>query len=142
MKSVAAQIFPRAQAGEPCRLFRSHRDGVADGEQKRDFVYVRDAVAVMLWLFDHPEVSGLYNVGTGRARSFRELAEALYRALGRAPALDYIDMPLELRDRYQYFTEAKMERLAAAGYDRPATPLEDGIGDYVRSYLATADPYR
>jgi ADP-L-glycero-D-manno-heptose 6-epimerase len=142
MKSVAAQIFPRAQAGEPCRLFRSHREGVADGDQKRDFVYVRDAVAIMLWLFDHPEVSGLYNVGTGKARSFRELAEALYRALGRAPALDYIDMPLELRDRYQYFTEAKMERLAAAGYDRPATLLEDGIADYVRSYLAAADPYR
>jgi ADP-L-glycero-D-manno-heptose 6-epimerase len=142
MKSVVAQIFPRAAAGESARLFRSHRAGVPDGGQKRDFVHVRDCVAMMLWLYDHPPVNGLFNIGSGTARSFAELAQAVFRALGRAPAIEYVDTPVEIRDKYQYFTEAKMERLHRAGYDRPMTPLEDGVRDYVVSYLAAADPYR
>jgi ADP-L-glycero-D-manno-heptose 6-epimerase len=142
MRSVVAQLYPRAQKGEAAQLFRSHRPDVPDGGQKRDFVYVRDAAEMMLWLFDHPAVNGLFNIGSGGARSFAELAAAVYAALGREARIDYVDTPAELRDKYQYFTEARMERLRAAGYDRPATPLEEGVRDYVQRYLATADPYR
>ena len=142
MKSVVAQIYPRAAKGEPARLFRSHRADVPDGGQKRDFVYVRDCVDMMLWLYDHPEVSGLFNIGSGTARSFADLATAVFRALGQEPDIDFVDTPPELRDRYQYFTAARMERLRAAGYAAPPTTLEDGVRDYVQRYLAAADPYR
>jgi ADP-L-glycero-D-manno-heptose 6-epimerase len=142
MRSVVAQVQPRASRGEPARLFRSHRDGIADGGQKRDFVYVRDCVDMMLWLHDHAEVSGLFNIGSGAARSFADLAAAVYRALGLEPQIEFVDTPAEIRDRYQYFTEARMARLRAAGYDRPMTTLEEGVRDYVQSYLAAADPYR
>jgi ADP-L-glycero-D-manno-heptose 6-epimerase len=141
-KSVVAQVFPRAQAGEVFKLFRSHRDGIPHGGQKRDFVYVRDVVDEMLWLYDHPAVSGLFNAGTGAARSFHDLAAAVYRAVGREPMIDFIDTPLDIRNKYQYFTEARMERIRAAGFIQPATSLEDGVRDYVQSYLAAADPYR
>jgi ADP-L-glycero-D-manno-heptose 6-epimerase len=120
-KSVVAQIFPRAAAGEACRLFRSHRAGIQDGGQKRDFVYVRDSVAQLLWLYDHPAVSGLFNAGSGAARSFADLAAAVYRALGVAPRIDYVDTPLEIRDKYQYFTAARMERIRAAGFTAAPT---------------------
>jgi ADP-L-glycero-D-manno-heptose 6-epimerase len=142
MRSVVAQIQPRAAKGEPARLFRSHRDGIPDGGQRRDFVYIRDCVDMMLWLYDHPAVNGLFNIGSGAARSFAELAAAVYRALGREPQIEFIDTPAEIREKYQYFTEARMERLRAAGYDRPMTPLEEGVRDYVQRYLATPDPYR
>jgi len=142
MMSVAAQIYPRAAAGEPCRLFRSHRAGIPDGGQRRDFVAVGDCVAMLLFLYDHPTVSGLFNAGTGAARSFADLAAAVYRAVGREPQIEYVDTPPELRGVYQYLTEARMERLRGAGYSRPATPLEDGVRDYVQTYLAAADPYR
>jgi ADP-L-glycero-D-manno-heptose 6-epimerase len=142
MTSVAAQIYPRAAAGEPCRLFRSYRADCADGGQRRDFVSVADCVAMMLFLYDQPEASGLFNAGSGAARSFADLAAAVYRALGQEPRIDYIDMPLELRERYQYRTEAPMDRLRRLGYDRPMTPLEDGVRDYVQNHLAAADPYR
>ncbi len=142
MKSVVAQIHPRAGQGEPARLFRSHRDGVPDGGQKRDFVYVRDCVDMTLWLYDHPGVSGLFNIGSGAARSFADLAASVFRALGREPLVEFVDTPVEIRDRYQYFTEARMERLRAAGYARPTTALEEGVRDYVQTYLAADDPYR
>jgi ADP-L-glycero-D-manno-heptose 6-epimerase len=142
MQSVVAQIYPRAAAGEPCRLFRSHRAGIADGGQKRDFVHVDDCVAMMLFLYARPGVSGLFNIATGAARSFAELASAVYRALGREPQIEFIDTPEAIRDRYQYLTEARMERLRDVGYDRAATPLEDGVRHYVQSYLAAPDPYR
>ena len=142
MKSVVAQIYPRAVTGEPARLFRSHRPDVADGGQKRDFVYVRDCVDMMLWLYDHPAVNGLFNIGSGTARSFADLAAAVFRALGSEPRIDFVDTPVEFRDKYQYFTEARMERLRAAGYARPPTTLEEGVRDYVQTYLAADDPYR
>jgi ADP-L-glycero-D-manno-heptose 6-epimerase len=142
MQSVVAQVYPRAVKGKSARLFRSHRADVPDGGQKRDFVYVRDCVDMLLWLYEHPEVSGLFNIGSGTARSFGDLAAAVFRALGREPRIDFIDTPTEIRDKYQYLTEARMERLRAAGYCKPATSLEDGVGDYVRSYLGVADPYR
>ncbi|HUB94353.1 MAG TPA: ADP-glyceromanno-heptose 6-epimerase [Stellaceae bacterium] len=142
MMSVAAQIFPRALAGEPCRLFRSHHSDYADGGQLRDFVAVEDVVAMMLFAFDREEVNGLFNAGSGTARSFADLAAAVYRAVGRAPLIDYVDTPVELRARYQYRTEARMERLRQAGYNEPTQSLEDGVGAYVRSFLAAPDPYR
>jgi ADP-L-glycero-D-manno-heptose 6-epimerase len=139
--SVVAKAFPRAKAGQAVRLFRSGKPGIADGEQKRDFVYVEDAVDVVLWLIAHPAVSGIYNVGTGKAESFKDLIGALFRALGRAPSIEYVDMPPELANRYQYLTQARMERLTRAGYDRPFTPLEAAVERYVR-YLDRDDPYR
>jgi len=141
MKSVVAQIHPRAAAGEPCRLFRSHRPDYPDGGQLRDFVWVGDCVDVMLWLYDNAGTCGLFNMGTGRARSFADLAAATYRALGREPLIEYVDTPIEIRDNYQYFTEARMERLRAAGYNRPFTSLEDGVTRYVGDFLAAPDPY-
>lgn len=142
MRSVVVQVYEQVAAGEPARLFRSDRPDYADGGQLRDFIWVDDCVDVMLWLFDHPEVSGLFNVGTGTARSFADLAAAVFAALGRPPSIDYVDMPETLRGRYQYFTQARVERLRAAGYDRPFTSLEDGVAHYVRDYLSAADPYR
>ncbi len=141
-RSVAVQNFEQVQAEGKCRLFRSHHPDYPDGGQRRDFVWVDDCVEVMLWLIDNPGVSGLFNLGTGRSRAFAELAGAVFAALGREAQIDYIDTPPEIRDRYQYLTEARMERLRAAGYERPFTPLEDGVGAYVRDYLATDDPYR
>jgi ADP-L-glycero-D-manno-heptose 6-epimerase len=141
MKSVVAQLYPRAAAGEPARLFRSHNPDYEDGGQLRDFVWVGDCTEVMLWLYDNAAVSGLFNLGTGRARSFADLAAATYRAAGAELRIDYIDTPPEIRDKYQYRTEARMERLRAAGYAAGFTSLEDGIGEYVRRYLAAPDPY-
>jgi ADP-L-glycero-D-manno-heptose 6-epimerase len=103
---------------------------------------VRDAAEVVAWLLDNPEVQGIYNLGSGQARSFADLTGALFRAAGHAPNIAYADMPEGIRDKYQYYTQADMSRLMAAGYERPMTTLEDGIGDYVRRYLAQADPYR
>jgi len=141
MRSVVHQLQPKVAAGEPATLFRSHRPDYEDGGQLRDFIYVKDVVDVVSWIFDHPEVQGLYNVGTGRARSFADLARAVFAANGREPELRYIDTPESLRDKYQYFTQADMAKLAAAGYDRPFTTLEDGVKDYVQSYLQQEDPY-
>jgi ADP-L-glycero-D-manno-heptose 6-epimerase len=140
--SVVATAYPAAAAGEPVRLFKSHRPDYSHGGQLRDFVWVGDCVSVMLWLLENDSANGLFNVGTGKARSFDDLAKALFRALDRDPAIDYIDMPEAIRERYQYFTEARMERLRAAGYDKPFTSLEDGVELYVRDYLNRADPYR
>jgi ADP-L-glycero-D-manno-heptose 6-epimerase len=142
MRSVVCQRWPEAARGEAVRLFKSYRPDIAHGGQMRDFVYVRDAVEVVMWLLNNPQVSGIYNLGTGRARSFRELAEALFRAADREPRIDYVDMPPGLRERYQYFTQAETGRLRAAGYDRPFTSLEDGIADYVWFFLSQEDPYR
>ncbi len=142
MMSIVAKNNARVAAGEPVTLFRSHHPDYEDGGQMRDFVYVADCVDVMLWLYDHPEVNGLFNLGTGKATRFSELMGALFRAHGREPALVYVDTPEEIRDRYQYFTEARMDRLRAAGYDRPFADVETGVADYVARYLAQPDPYR
>jgi ADP-L-glycero-D-manno-heptose 6-epimerase len=141
MRSVVAQKFPLAAANAPVTLFRSHRAGVPDGGQRRDFIYVRDCADVILWLLQHPNVNGLFNLGTGAARSFAELVQALAAALGRPARIEYIDTPPAVRAHYQYFTEARMERLRAAGYDRAFTSLEEGVRDYVQRYLAQPDPY-
>ncbi|KAF0117820.1 MAG: ADP-L-glycero-D-manno-heptose 6-epimerase [Rhodospirillaceae bacterium] len=140
--SVIAQKFPALARGEPCLLFRSHNPDYPDGGQMRDFVSVEDCTNVMLWLIDTPSVSGLFNLGTGTARTFRDVAEAMFRTLGREPRIQFIDTPVAIRDKYQYFTQAGMEKLRAAGYDKPFLSLEEGIGRYITDFLATGDRYR
>ncbi len=140
--SVAWHLFGQLTRGEPARLFQSHHPDYPDGGQLRDFIWVGDCVDVMLWLYDNPEVSGLFNVGTGKARSFADLARAVFAAMARPENISYVPTPEAIRDRYQYFTEAKMARLRAAGYDKPFTELEDGVARYVRDFLAQPDPYR
>jgi ADP-L-glycero-D-manno-heptose 6-epimerase len=142
MKSVAAQIWPHVKKGETVQLFKSYRDDVPDGGQKRDFVYVRDAADVTQWLLQNPEVNGIFNLGSGTARTFEDMAKAVFQAAGKEPKIDYTPMPPAIRDKYQYFTEANMSRLKAAGYPKPMTPLEEGIEDYVSRYLSQPDPYR
>ncbi len=141
-RSVAVQVFEQAKTDGKCRLFRSDNPDYPDGGQQRDFIWVDDCVDVMLWLADNPDVSGLFNLGTGEARTFADLAGSVFAALGRNTNIEYIDMPPDVRQQYQYFTQAPMERLRQAGYARPFTSLEDGVGAYVRDYLATDDPYR
>jgi ADP-L-glycero-D-manno-heptose 6-epimerase len=123
-------------------LFKSRRAGIADGEQRRDFIYVDDAVAVVRWLLETPAVSGIFNVGTGKARSFRDLMTAMFAALGRKPAIEYIDMPASIRDSYQYFTQAETTNLRRAGYNADFTPLEEAVQRYVTGYLDRPDRYR
>ncbi|ABE38851.1 ADP-glyceromanno-heptose 6-epimerase precursor [Rhodopseudomonas palustris BisB5] len=142
MASVLARRFDDIKAGRVVQLFKSHRDGIADGDQRRDFIYVDDVVRVMLWLFATPSVSGLFNVGTSHARSFRDLILAAYSALGTPPHIEYIDMPEQIRGSYQYFTESEGDRLRAAGYNGGFTPLEDAVASYVRGYLDGNDRFR
>lgn len=138
MTSVVKVKLDELRAGHVPRLFRSDRPDVGDGEQRRDFLWVGDAVEVMMWLLDHPGVNGLFNLGTGTARSYRELAEAACRASGIAPAVEFVDMPPQLLGHYQSFTEAPMQRLRAAGYHGQFTPLEAGIARYAA--ILSGDP--
>lgn len=140
-KSVACNIFPHAKEGRPVHLFKSYNPHYIDGGQMRDFIYVKDCVAVIEWLLRTPTVSGVFNVGSGAARSFKDLANAVFSALGKPPAITYFDMPETLKPKYQYFTEAKIDRLRHAGYNAPFTTLEDGIKDYVQTYLLKDDKY-
>ena len=142
MKSVASQIWPKVRDGHAVQLFKSYRDGVPDGGQTRDFVYVRDVADVVGWLSKNEQVNGVYNLGSGTARTFEDMAKAVFAAADRSPEIEYTPMPPAIRDKYQYYTQAHMERLQAAGYDQPMTGLEEGVGDYVRRYLSQPDPYR
>lgn len=142
MKSVVAQIWPRVAADEPVTLFRSHNPNYADGGQMRDFVFVDDVVDIIDWLLGTPEVSGVFNAGSGQARSFLDLAKATFAAAGKEARVEYVDTPESIRDKYQYFTEARMERVRAAGYAGQSTPLEEGVRRYVQDFLMQADPYR
>jgi ADP-L-glycero-D-manno-heptose 6-epimerase len=141
MMSLVAKNYAKVAAGETIRLFKSHRAGIADGDQKRDFIYVKDCVEALLWLWRNARDSGVYNIGSGTARSFRELMEATGSACGVAPKIDYVDTPPEIRSNYQYITEASLTRLRAAGYNAPFTPLEAAVEDFVTNYLAQPDPY-
>jgi ADP-L-glycero-D-manno-heptose 6-epimerase len=132
MKSLIAKAYDRVAAEGKMVLFKSHRPGYSDGEQKRDFIYVKDVVGVMAFLMRRPEINGIFNVGTGNARTWNDLAQALFAAAGKPPRIEYVPMPGILRDKYQYFTQADMRRLYEAGYQRPFTPLEDAVRDYVR----------
>jgi ADP-L-glycero-D-manno-heptose 6-epimerase len=142
MMSLLAKRFGDAKRGAPIRLFKSHRPEIADGEQMRDFIYVDDAVAVVRWLIDRPAVSGIFNVGTGVPRSFRDLVQAMFGALGSASNIEYIDMPEAIRDKYQNFTRSDVENLRRAGYSAPFMALEQAVKCYVTQFLDRADRYR
>ncbi len=142
MKSVIAQIWPRVAAGETVSLFRSHHPDYADGGQLRDFVFVDDVVDIIDWLLCEPQISGIFNAGSGQARSFLDLANATFAAAGKEPRVTYIDMPEVIRDRYQYFTQASMDRVRSLGFSGQSTPLEEGVRRYVQTFLSQADPYR
>jgi ADP-L-glycero-D-manno-heptose 6-epimerase len=141
MRSLIAKNYALIKSAQPLSLFRSYRPEFTDGGQMRDFIYVEDCVDVVLWLVDHPTVSGLFNLGTGQARSWLDLAHALFDAVAEPRRIQFIDMPAELIEKYQYFTQARIDRLRAAGYERPFTALEAGVSRYVRNYLTTNDPY-
>lgn len=141
MISVVKVKYDELAAGGPARLFRSDVAGLPDGAQARDFIWVGDVVDVMLWLFDNPDVNGLFNLGTGRARSYLDLAHAVCDAAGKGRAVQFIDTPQSLKAQYQSFTQATMDRLRAVGYSGQFTTLEEGIRRYVQEYLATADLY-
>ena len=141
MISVVKVKHDEVAAGRPARLFKSDQPGLADGAQARDFIWVGDVVDVMLWLMETPAVSGLFNLGTGQARTYLDLAHAVSDAAGQPRQVEFIDMPDSLRGQYQSFTRAPMDRLRAAGYGGQFTPLEEGIRRYVQNHLASADKY-
>lgn len=140
-KSVIAHIFPVVKKNEEVKLFKSYHPDYKDGWQLRDFVWVGDIVNVILWMLAHPEVNGLFNVGSGEARSFYDLAKATWDAMGLEPKIGYRDMPEELRGKYQYYTKANLTKLRGVGYDLPMTTLEEGVRQYVQNYLNAEDPY-
>jgi ADP-L-glycero-D-manno-heptose 6-epimerase len=140
-QSVISKMAPHAIQAGAVKLFRSYSSSYADGEQKRDVIYVKDVVRVMMWLLDNPNVSGLFNLGTGQPSSFNAMARAIFAAIKREPRIGYMDMPESLVPKYQYFTQANMQKLRDAGYAEPFTSLEAGIADYVQNYLLKADPY-
>lgn len=136
MASVVFHAFNQVRDTGAMKLFRSHRPEYRDGEQLRDFVYAPDVCDVCVWLMEHRKDSGLYNLGSGRARTFLDLARSVFHAMGKEERIGFIDTPADIRDTYQYFTEARMEKLRGIGYERPFTSLEEGIDGYVRRYLA------
>ena len=135
MRSVINKIFPLVQASKKISLFKSYNPKYKDGGQLRDFIYVKDCVKVVLWLLENPAISGLFNVGTGKPRSFRDLVVALDRVLGVNSDIEYVDMPESIRDRYQYYTCADTTKITKAGFTHGFTSLEDGIEDYVNCDL-------
>ncbi len=146
MASVAFHTYNQFSETGSMKLFKGTKAGVKDGEQMRDFVYVKDCAAIVAHflskaLTNKPAPSSIYNIGTGQARSFKDLATNVMESMGKAPHITYIDMPADLQGKYQYFTEANMTKLRKAGYNAPMTSLEDGVKDYVQHYLMQADPY-
>jgi len=139
MRSVVSKSFDQIQDTGLVKLFKSHKEGYEDGMQLRDFIYVEDVVSVVLFFLQRPELSGIFNCGTGKARSFKDLVTATFTALGKEPNIEYIDMPEHLRDRYQYFTEADTSKLRSVGYQKEFSSLEDGVSDYVKNYLVNGN---
>lgn len=138
MASVVYHAFNQIRDTGGMRLFRSHNPDYKDGEQLRDFVYVKDVCNVCLFLMEHRKDSGLYNLGSGKARTFLDLTRATFKAMGKEERISFIDTPADIRDKYQYLTEADMSKLQAIGYGKPFSTLEEGVGDYVVNYLARA----
>lgn len=141
MASVIFHAFHQIKNTGKVKLFKSHNPEFKDGEQLRDFVYVKDVVDVIIFLMNKRPASGLFNVGTGRARTFVDLTNATFKSLDLQPKIEFIDTPLDIRDKYQYFTQADMSKLIAAGYQKPFTSLENGVDDYVRNYLNREEYY-
>ena len=139
--SVALKFYREIKAGGPAILFRSHNVNYANGAQSRDFIWVGDCVEVLLWLAKTPSISGIFNVGSGKSRSFNDVANVIFSTLGTKPEIKFIDTPLVVRDKYQYFTEANITKLCEAGYSNTFTSLEKGITQYVSNFLANDDPY-
>lgn len=138
MRSFVIKAFEQIQDKGSVGLFKSHNPDYADGEYMRDFLYVKDAVSMTLFFLDNPTVNGIFNIGAGKARSWNDMVKAVFSAMGKKPNIKYIKMPEQLRNQYQYFTEAEITKLRQAGYDREITPLEDAIEDYVKNYLLKA----
>jgi ADP-L-glycero-D-manno-heptose 6-epimerase len=141
MTSVVFKAFHQIRETGKVRLFKSYRPEYGDGGQKRDFVYIRDCVEILWWLLNHREANGIFNLGTGQARTWNDLIRAVFAALERPVGIDYIEMPEVLREQYQYFTEARMDKLRAADCPVRFRPLEDAVGDYVKNHLLKADSY-
>jgi ADP-L-glycero-D-manno-heptose 6-epimerase len=135
MRSVVCKSYAEVLKTGAIHLFKSYLPEYKDGEQRRDFLYVKDAVAMTLHLAAKPAANGIFNIGSGKARTWNELARAVFAALGRDPSIEYIDMPVTIRDKYQYFTQADVHKLLTTGYDQPITSLEDAVRDYVVNYL-------
>jgi ADP-L-glycero-D-manno-heptose 6-epimerase len=136
MQSLVRKGFYQIQETGKMRLFKSYKPEYDDGGQERDFIYIKDAVAMTLFFLDNPEIGGLFNVGSGKARNWNALAHSLFSAMGQQPNIEYIEMPASIRDQYQYHTQAEMGKIRKVGYDAPGISLEDGIKDYVQNYLA------
>jgi ADP-L-glycero-D-manno-heptose 6-epimerase len=141
MASVIFHSFNQIRSSGKVKLFRSHKPGYKDGEQLRDFVYVKDVIDICFWLMDQRPSSGLYNVGTGKARTFKDLVTAIFHSLGNEPVIEYIDTPADIRDKYQYFTEADMKKLRSAGYKEEFYSLEKGVDTYVKNFLVDRKHY-
>ncbi len=141
-QSVISKVASHAIQAGTVKIFRSYNPQYADGEQKRDVIYIKDLVRILLWCFDYPRISGLFNCGTGQASSFNQMARAIFAALGTAPRISYCDMPEGLMQKYQYFTQANMSKLRGVGFNDEFTPLEAGIKDYIQNYMMNKqDPY-
>jgi ADP-L-glycero-D-manno-heptose 6-epimerase len=141
MRSVVHKAFEQIRDTGKVRLFKSYKPEYADGGQMRDFVFVKDCVDIMWWLFEHPEVKGIFNLGTGQARTWNDLIHAVFSAMNIKPKIEYFEMPPDIRDQYQYFTEAKMDKLRATGCPVTFRPLEEAVSDYVVNYLQKPDPF-
>jgi ADP-L-glycero-D-manno-heptose 6-epimerase len=135
MMSFVVKAFEQIKTTGKVRLFKSYRPEYADGEQVRDFLYVKDAVNMTLFFFDNPYINGIFNIGTGETRTWNDLVIAVFVGMGRKPNIEYIEMPASIRSQYQYFTQADLSKLRRAGYSKQTTPLEDAIRDYIQNYL-------
>lgn len=141
MASVVFKAYHKIEKEGSFSLFRSHKEEYRDGEQMRDFIYIKDVIDVMWYFMNHPEKNGIYNLGTGHARTWNDLILAVFRAMNKEPDIHYIDMPENLKGAYQYFTEAKMDKLRQIGYEKNFSSLEDSIQDYVKNYLMMENPH-
>lgn len=135
MRSVVHKAFEQVRDHGKVRLFKSHREDFKDGEQKRDFVYVKDAVDMTLYFLENVGENGIFNVGTGKAQTWIELVAALFNAVGKPVNIEFVDMPEDIREKYQYFTEANLQKIRKAGYDKPIMNVGEGVTDYVKNYL-------
>jgi len=139
MRSFVLKAFEQINAAGKVRLFKSYKSEFKDGEQMRDFLYVKDAVDMTLFFYDNPQISGLFNIGAGKARTWNDLVKAVFAAMDKSVKIEYIDMPDSIRNQYQYYTCAEITKLRKAGYNKPTTPLEDAIKDYIQNYLQKKD---